>query len=75
MEESDYSIGNDEHDFVEFQRAGASVNGEFECSCCGYGVTIRRELPRCPMCGEELWERSQRNPFRTALIGLHSRLE
>lgn len=46
--------------------AAAVVRGEglgrelagrsFRCTGCGYGVTLRRELLRCPMCGGTSWE-------------------
>jgi rubrerythrin len=36
--------------------AGARVKGEYRCVGCGYGVTVYRELPRCPMCGAHSWE-------------------
>ena len=42
--------------FVAFHVAGEQVAGEFRCSHCGYGVSVRRELPRCPMCGGSTWE-------------------
>jgi hypothetical protein len=50
-------------DFVEFWPTGVSVKGEFHCSGCGYGVTIHRELPTCPMCGGEVWEQTTWHPF------------
>ena len=50
-------------DYVEFRAAGESVKGEFHCSECGYGVTIVRALPLCPMCGGESWEPSDWSPF------------
>jgi len=50
-------------DFVEFWPAGQSVKGEFHCSECGYGVTIVRVLPPCPMCGGTSWEQSEWSPF------------
>jgi hypothetical protein len=40
--------------------AGAAAKGEFRCAGCGYGVTVFRRLPRCPMCGAESWERLDR---------------
>lgn len=49
--------------YVEFYAAGQSVKGEFHCSECGYGVTIFRELPQCPMCGGAAWEQSAWSPF------------
>jgi len=75
MYESQDLIGRtDADEFVEFVRTGAEASGEFECTSCGYGAIIRRELPPCPMCGGELWERAQWTPFTTALSGLKSRL-
>lgn len=61
-------------DYVEFAPVGADGKGEFTCAGCGYGITVYHELPRCPMCGEGLWERSHRSPFRHGLTGLTSRL-
>ena len=37
--------------YVEFLASGQRAKGEFHCSECGYGVTIVRALPLCPMCG------------------------
>jgi hypothetical protein len=54
-------------DFVEILLAGVQVKGEFHCSECGYGVTICRELPLCPMCGNESWEQTDWSPFGRAL--------
>ena len=42
--------------FVAFLGAGEQVAGEFRCSGCGYGVTVHRALPLCPMCGGSEWE-------------------
>ena len=50
-------------EYVEFWSTGVHVTGEFHCSECGYGVTIHRELPVCPMCGGESWEQSAWHPF------------
>jgi hypothetical protein len=50
-------------DYVEFWPAGKSVKGEFHCAECGYGVTIVRALPLCPMCGGATWEQSAWSPF------------
>jgi Zn finger protein HypA/HybF involved in hydrogenase expression len=41
---------------VSFFVTGDPAAGEFRCSECGYGVTVSRVLPRCPMCGGEGWE-------------------
>lgn len=43
-------------DFVEFVLAGAAAEGEYHCSSCGYGVTVRASLPQCPMCAGTTWE-------------------
>ena len=53
-------------DFVLFVSSGMHVKGEFHCAECGYGVTVCRELPRCPMCGGEDWEQSEWSPFGRA---------
>lgn len=50
-------------DYVQFWAAGQSVKGEFHCSECGYGVTIVRKLPQCPMCGGGSWEQAPWSPF------------
>jgi hypothetical protein len=55
-------------EFVEFFAAGQSVKGEYHCSDCGYGVTIVRELPPCPMCGGTSWEQSAWSPFSRTLL-------
>jgi len=45
------------------------VKCEYHCSECGYGVTIVRALPLCPMCGGTSWEQSAWSPFsRTPLL-------
>ena len=36
--------------------AGHAARGDFRCQDCGYGVTIQRALPVCPMCRGEHWE-------------------
>lgn len=50
-------------DFVAFWPTGKAVKGEFHCSECGYGVTIVRALPVCPMCGGQSWEATAWSPF------------
>ena len=49
--------------YVHFFPAGERAKGEFLCSACGYGVTVWRELPACPMCGGVTWEQSTWSPF------------
>src|SRR5712691_132343 len=58
-------------DYVAFVAAGAHVKGEFHCSECGYGVTVYRELPVCPMCGNGTWEQSAWSPFGFARSAAH----
>jgi rubrerythrin len=43
-------------DFVEFVAAGSPAEGEYHCSSCGYGVSVRATLPQCPMCSGVTWE-------------------
>jgi rubrerythrin len=50
-------------DYVEFWKTGQPVKGEFHCSECGYGVTVHKELPLCPMCGGGAWEQTPWSPF------------
>jgi hypothetical protein len=57
-------------EYVEFLVSGAAAKGEFHCSECGYGVTIVRVLPVCPMCQGTSWEQSDWSPFRKATSSL-----
>jgi hypothetical protein len=44
--------------------AGAAAKGEYRCTGCGYGVTVYRQLPQCPMCGaDDAWEQRDGSPF------------
>jgi rubrerythrin len=43
--------------------AGVIAKGEYRCVSCGYGVTVYRELPRCPMCSAESWEQLSWSSF------------
>jgi rubrerythrin len=47
--------------------AGERAVGEYHCADCGYGVTVRRELPVCPMCGGAIWEAASWSPPSGAL--------
>jgi hypothetical protein len=50
--------------------AGARAKGEFRCLDCGYGVTVYRVLPNCPMCRGASWERVPWRPYsRTYAVG------
>ena len=46
-----------------FRAAGSEAAGEFRCADCGYGVTVRRQLPVCPMCRGQSWEGPGTSPF------------
>jgi hypothetical protein len=51
-------------EFVDFLAAGANAVGEFQCSSCGYGVSVRSRLPAaCPMCAGEAWEQKPGAPL------------
>ncbi len=43
--------------------AGMRAKGEFRCLQCGYGVTVYRSLPSCPMCHHTEWERVPWRPY------------
>ena len=58
-------------DYVTFESAGSHVKGAFHCAECGYGVTVYRTLPACPMCGGEQWEQSAWSPLTRARSVLH----
>ena len=52
--------------YVHFWSTGESVKGEFHCAECGYGVTVYRALPLCPMCGGTSWEQVAWSPLTRA---------
>ena len=52
--------------FVQFCGSGDPAKGEYHCSECGYGVTVYRELPVCPMCAGTVWEQTSWSPFGRA---------
>ena len=37
--------------------------GMFSCVACGHEVVTYRQLPDCPTCGGNLWERDEWSPF------------
>lgn len=51
-----------------FHGAGAPVSGEFVCSECGYGVSVRSVLPVCPMCRGSAWEELGTGPYAAATV-------
>jgi rubredoxin len=63
------AIGEEPGSYVAFSTAGDTVKGEFHCSECGYGVTVYRALPICPMCGGTTWEQVPWSPLTRALDG------
>jgi hypothetical protein len=54
-------------DEIVFSAAGDHGKGEFRCAECGYGITVYRELPVCPMCACTVWEAAMWAPFGRAL--------
>jgi hypothetical protein len=44
-------------------KAGTSARGEFNCGGCGYGISVRRQLPTCPMCRGTEWHPSPGRPI------------
>jgi len=54
--EISWAVQEQQIDYVEFFVTGETVAGRYQCSDCSYGVSIRRELPLCPMCGGTVWE-------------------
>ncbi len=52
--------------FVHFGTSGEPAKGEYHCSECGYGITVYRELPVCPMCACKVWEQAPWSPFGRA---------
>lgn len=52
--------------YVHFWSTGEAVKGEFHCAECGYGVTVYRTLPLCPMCAGTAWEQTAWSPFTNA---------
>jgi hypothetical protein len=53
-------------DVMQFFAAGTPAKGEYHCSDCGYGVTVFRQLPVCPMCACKTWEQASWSPFARA---------
>jgi hypothetical protein len=45
------------------------TRGELVCVGCGYGVSVFRELPRCPMCRGAVWARARGRPVEPAFAG------
>ena len=47
--------------------SGMRAKGEFRCSDCGYGVTVYRSLPVCPMCQGTNWTGVPWRPYTRSL--------
>ena len=47
----------------DFLAAGQAAAGEFHCAACGYGISVRRVLPECPMCRGTQWEEPATSPY------------
>jgi hypothetical protein len=71
MSERHPTGGEPAADYVNFFSTGSRVKGEFHCAECGYGVTVYRVLPLCPMCGGTQWEQSAWSPLSRARNVLH----
>jgi rubredoxin len=71
MSELHPADGEPSDGYVHFVATGSRVKGEFHCSECGYGVTVYRVLPVCPMCGGTEWEQSPWSPLTRARNVLH----
>ena len=48
---------------LEHGSPAAAASISLICSNCGYGITIRREPPACPMCQASTWEPGRWRPF------------
>jgi hypothetical protein len=54
--------GRPDDGLPEFHAAGDDPAGDAACSTCGYGVSVRSALSRCPMCGGGVWESQRASP-------------
>lgn len=61
------SMDEESGGYVSFRTTGDVVKGEFHCSQCGYGVTVYRTLPVCPMCAGTAWEQAPWSPLTRAV--------
>jgi hypothetical protein len=59
-------------DEIVFSAAGDHVKGEYRCAECGYGITVCRDLPNCPMCSCVSWEAVSWGPFGRAVATAHA---
>jgi rubrerythrin len=68
--EEDRVVEGAAHDYIAFHVTGERAKGAYRCTDCGYGVAVSAELPRCPMCGGEVWEEAAWSPFGRARSAL-----
>jgi len=71
VEQAKETSGDHLDEYVAFIRAGVAVVGEYHCSGCGYGVTVRGTLPACPMCSATTWEQVAWSPFTRSASRVH----
>lgn len=67
MAEQIRSIAEESGGYITFRTTGETVKGAFHCAECGYGVTVYRALPACPMCGGTSWEQVPWSPLTRAV--------
>jgi lipopolysaccharide biosynthesis regulator YciM len=48
--------------------AGTAATGDFSCTECGYGITVRSLLPECPMCRGLEWEELSKSPYSRRVL-------
>lgn len=48
--------------------SGAVDPGDYVCADCGYGVSVSRSLPACPMCRGHGWRQARRKHVRRASL-------
>jgi rubredoxin len=66
LEEAEVASADSDAGYVEFRPAGVRAKGEFRCAECGYGITVFRALPVCPMCAGTVWEQAAWSPLSRA---------
>ncbi len=66
LDERAVRTGPEDDGYVQFLEAGEPAKGEYHCSGCGYGVTVHRDLPACPMCAGRTWEQTAWSPLSRA---------
>jgi hypothetical protein len=49
-------VNTSSEELARRRRWAGAAGGDYRCAECGYGVTVRRQLLRCPMCAATAWE-------------------